>query len=538
MKLVTTQEMRALERAAVDAGETWAGLMEHAGWSVAQVALRRIRRGERALVLVGPGNNGGDGLVVARHLHDAGCIARLYLWHRPDTPDDANRQRCRKRDIAEDDAAHDTDRTRLRAALDEADMVVDALLGAGISRPVTGDLATIVAEVNAAHARRGCSCLVLSIDLPTGVDSDSGAVAGAAIRADLTVATGAIKHGILFHPGRAAAGTIALATIGIPPQNLEACMSEMLTAEYARTLLPARPANAHKGSFGKALIVAGSLHYPGAATLACAGAGRVGAGLVTLAAGRTVLGASGRGPEVTLLPLSEAEWGALGPDAVDEIAKALGDYQALLIGPGLGTAEPTQEFIQRLFGLDQPKARAHVGFLAAPSATASEEGKALALPLTVLDADGLNLLAKIEDWPERLPRERFVFTPHPGEMRRLLKRDDLPADLTACALDAASAWGQVVVLKGATTVVAAPDGRSLTYDGSNPALATAGTGDVLAGAIVGLLAQGLAAFDAAALAVFLHGAAGARVREELGEAGTLASDLLPHLPQAIRALRG
>ncbi|MEI7770939.1 MAG: NAD(P)H-hydrate epimerase [Chloroflexales bacterium] len=539
MKLVTTQEMRALERAAVDAGATWAGLMEQAGCGVAQVAIGRLMRGGRALVLVGPGNNGGDGLVVARHLHDAGYPTQLYLWRRPDDPDDANRQRCRQRDISELSAEDDPAHTALRSALAAADLVIDALLGAGISRPVQGDLADIVTAVNAARAARGDSCTVLAIDLPTGVDSDSGAVAGAAIRADLTVATGVIKRGTLLYPGRVASGAIALADIGIPPQNLEACMSEMLTAEYARRLLPARPAEAHKGDFGKALIVAGSLHYPGAATLACAAAGRVGAGLVTLAASRTVLGASGRGPEVTLQPLSEGEWGAIGPSAAEELGKALEGYAAMLIGPGLGQADPTKEFIRRIFGLEQPKARARVGFLSGPSAEApSDGGKALDLPTTVLDADGLNLLAAIEDWPEHLPHGRFIFTPHPGEMRRLLKVDALPADLVACATDAARAWGQVVVLKGATTVVADPDGRSLVYDGANPALATAGTGDVLAGVIVGLLAQGMAAFAAAALAVYLHAAAGARVRDDLGEAGALASDLLPQLPRAIRGLRG
>ncbi|NTV63374.1 MAG: NAD(P)H-hydrate epimerase [Oscillochloris sp.] len=538
MKLVSTQEMRALEQVAVASGATWAGLMEQAGWGVAQVALSRIRRGARALILVGPGNNGGDGLVVARHLHDAGHPTQIYCWHRPAQPDDANRERCRKRDIDDLDAAQDADQAELRLALEQADLVVDALLGSGLSRVVTRELAAIVATVNATRARRGRDCLILAIDLPTGIDSESGAILGTAIQADLTIATGAIKRGMLFDPGRALSGTVALTHIGIPTQNLEACMSEMLTAEYARTLLPARPAAAHKGDFGKALIVAGSLHYPGAAALACGGAGRVGAGLVTLAATRSVLGTGGRGPEVTLLPLPEGEWGAPGPNAIDDLAKALTSYQALLIGPGLGSADPTKEFIRRIFGLEQPKARARVGFLAMPSNGASEERKPIDLPATVLDADGLNLLASIEDWPERLPGGRFVFTPHPGEMRRLLKVESLPADLTTCALDAAQAWGQVVVLKGATTVVAGPDGRSLIYAGANPALATAGTGDVLAGAVVGLLAQGMNPFDAAALAVFLHGAAGACVRAELGDAGALASDLLPQLPQAIRALRG
>ncbi len=315
-------------------------------------------------------------------------------------------------------------------------------------------------------------------------------------------------------------------------------MSEMLTSDFARRLLPARPADAHKGSFGKVLVIAGSLHYPGAAALACGGAARVGAGLVTLGASRSVLGVAGRMPEVTLLPLAEGDWGAVGPNALEELGKQLDGYAALLIGPGLGTGDATKEFVQGVFGLDKPRARARVGFFAAPSAApAHDEPKLLALLSTVLDADALNILAAIDDWHERLPKGHFVLTPHPGEMRRLLKVDEMPGDAASAASTAATSWGQVVVLKGATTVVASPDGRTLVHDGANPALATAGTGDVLAGVIAGLLAQGLAPADAAALGVYLHAAAGARVRDELGDAGTLASDLLIELPRAIKALK-
>ena len=315
-------------------------------------------------------------------------------------------------------------------------------------------------------------------------------------------------------------------------------MSEMLTSDFARRLLPARPADAHKGSFGKVLVIAGSLHYPGAAALACGGAARVGAGLVTLGASRSMLGVAGRMSEVTLLPLAEGDWGAVGPNALEELGKHMEGYAALLIGPGLGNGDATKEFVQRLFGLDKPRARARVGFFAAPSGDpATGEPKLLALPPTVLDADALNILAAIDDWHERLPKGRFVLTPHPGEMRRLLKLDEMPGDAASAASTAAASWGQVVVLKGATTVVASPDGRTLVHDGGNPALATAGTGDVLAGVIAGLLAQGLAPADAAALGVYLHAAAGARVRDELGDAGTLASDLLIELPRAIKALK-
>jgi NAD(P)H-hydrate repair Nnr-like enzyme with NAD(P)H-hydrate dehydratase domain len=315
-------------------------------------------------------------------------------------------------------------------------------------------------------------------------------------------------------------------------------MSETLTSDYARRLLPARPADSHKGSFGKALVIAGSLHYPGAAALACGAAARVGAGLVTLGAGRTVLAAASRMPEITLMPLPEGDWGAVGPAAIEELVKGLEGYAALLVGPGLGAGDATTEFVRRLFGLDAQKARARVGFLAAPGAEpAPGEAKLPPLPPAVLDADALNILATIDAWWERLPRGRLVLTPHPGEMRRLFKDEEPPGDAEQAATTAAARWGQVVVLKGATTVVAAPDGRALKHEQGNPALATAGTGDVLAGAIAGLLAQGLQPFDAAALGVYLHGAAGARVRDELGDAGALASDLLPELPRAIKALR-
>ncbi|GAB4438896.1 MAG: bifunctional ADP-dependent NAD(P)H-hydrate dehydratase/NAD(P)H-hydrate epimerase [Chloroflexi bacterium OHK40] len=540
MRLVTAAQMRALEQAAVAAGATWEGLMEQAGWGVAQEALRLLGDPARqqVIVLVGPGNNGGDGLVAARHLHDAGAVVELYIWRRsPDTAaTDTNWQRCRQRGIREWLAADDPDQAALRSLLGTARLAIDALLGTGASRPVEGSLAAIITVLN----DRAGSLRVLAVDLPSGVDADTGAVGSVAVRADLTVATGMIKRGLLCYPGRNYTGRLALVEIGLPAEIEEVPMSELLTRDYARRLLPPRPADAHKGSFGKVLVIAGSLNYPGAAALACGGAARVGAGLVTLGAGRTVLAAAAnRQPEITLLPLPEGDWGAIGPAAIDELGKHLEGYAAVLIGPGLGQAESTVAFVQRLFGLDKAKARARVGFLATqPGAEAPVDPVLTELPPLVLDADALNILAGIADWHERLPRGRLVLTPHPGEMRRLLRAEELPGDAPAAAAAAAANWGQVVVLKGATTVIAAPDRRTLIHDGGNPALATAGTGDVLAGAIVGLLAQGLAPFDAAALGVYLHGAAGARVRDDLGDAGALASDVLPELPRAIKALRG
>ncbi|MFL5804684.1 MAG: NAD(P)H-hydrate dehydratase [Roseiflexaceae bacterium] len=547
MKLVTTTQMRDLEAAAVRAGATWPGLMEQAGWGVAQEAMRLLRapRGRNIVALVGPGNNGGDALVAARHLHDAGARVALYLWRRAESPDDANRRRCRERDIAEQEAADDTGWAELRYLLESCDLVLDGLLGMGISRPVEGELAEIVKTVNderrtmkdQLNAHRS-SFLVLSIDMPTGIHSDSGAVMGGAIRADVTVATGLVKRGLVQYPGRNYTGAIRLAEIGLAPQDLEAIMSETIDTRQARALLPARPDDSHKGSFGKVMVVAGSLLYPGAASLATAGAARVGAGLVTLATGRSTLGGPGRIPEITLRPLPEADWGVLGEAAADELLKHLEGYSALLAGPGLGSEEATRTFVERLLAVVSPRQRGHIGFR---TGTGEEkppaEKKRPALPPTVLDADALNLLSQLDSWWEHLPRGRCILTPHPGEMQRLLKVEALDADHTRVAIEAAHQWGQVVVLKGATTVVADPEGRSALNDGGNAALATAGTGDVLAGAIAGLLAQGLALFDAAVLGVYLHSAAGRLVRAELGDAGALASDLLPRLPLAIKALK-
>ncbi|HEU5103646.1 MAG TPA: NAD(P)H-hydrate dehydratase [Roseiflexaceae bacterium] len=556
-KLVTTAEMRALEQAAVDAGGTWAGLMEQAGWGVSQVALRLFGApaGKRVLVLVGPGNNGGDGLVVARHLHDAGAEVSLYLWRREHSGD-LNWQRCRERDIPAYNAADDRDRAELRRLLRACDLVVDALLGAGISRAVTGELAEIVETVNTFDQRpmtndqsqhgscgsslvfRPSSLVILAVDLPTGIHSDTGALMGVALRADLTVATGLVKRGLLYYPGRSYAGAIDVVEIGLPPAHLEAIMSEGIDAARARELLPRRPDDAHKGTFGKVMVVAGSLQYPGAAGLATAAAARVGAGLVTLAVGRSGLGGPGRLPEITLQLLPEADWNALGEGAADEALKHLGSYQALLVGPGIGREEPTRAFLERLLGLDSPRHRGHIGFRIGASAEKPAEKQRPELPPTVIDADGLTLLSQIEQWWERLPRGRCVLTPHPGEMKRLLAVEELDADRVKVAEGAAAQWGQVVVLKGATTVVAEPEGRSMVNNGGNAALATAGTGDVLAGAIAGLLAQGLASFDAATLGVYLHSAAGRLLRDDLGDMGTIASDLLPRLPKAIRELKG
>lgn len=552
-KIVSPEEMRALELAAVQQGATWPSLMEQAGVGVARVAANILGEpaGRAALVLVGPGNNGGDGLVVARLLHDAGTRVTLYLWRRAEQNADANWRLCRDRALPEIHSVDDRACARLRQALADSDLVIDALLGHGANRAVEGELAAIIATVNACAgaAPKHGKPHILAIDIPSGIHAASGALLGDAIRAQTTVSTGPLKSGLLRYPGRTYAGRLLSVDIGLATADLEGIMTELIGAELVRALLPPRPDDSHKGTFGKVLVAAGSAQYPGAPALASAGAARVGAGLVTLAIGRSLAGGPGRIPEITLQLLPEAEWGVLGEAAADEILTRLADFQALLVGPGLGREKPTRQFMERLLGIDSPRHRGQIGFRIIGGDSEKPVVKQRPpLPPTVIDADGLNILADLIHEPEasaithgtiweRLPRGRCVLTPHLGEMRRLMGVEPIEGDPAQVAAWAAAQWGQIVVLKGATTIVAEPEGRVRVNDGGNAALATAGTGDVLAGAIAGLLAQGVAPFDAATLGVYLHSAAGRLVRAEIGDMGAVAGDLLPRLPQAIRALK-
>ena len=304
--------------------------------------------------------------------------------------------------------------------------------------------------------------------------------------------------------------------IGLPG-GLDGDVSlDLMTPDWAQMTLPQRAPDAHKGTFGRTLIVAGSKEYVGAAFLAATAAGRVGAGLVTLAIPQSLqLAVASKAVEPTYLPLPELSYGVPSPEAADLILKSLPEYEALLVGPGIGQAPETHALLETLLcsGAD--------------------------LPPTVVDADGLNFLASLSrdglDWWDRFPSQA-VLTPHPGEMARLTSTTtrDVQTDRVQTAVDAATACNKVVVLKGAHTVVASPSGRAMVSPFANPGLATAGTGDVLAGAIAGLLSQGLNLEDAAALAVFIHGLAGEKVANELGDTGMLAGDLLPALPRAIR----
>jgi len=566
MKVLTTEEMRRIEREADAGGLSYATMMENAGRAVAEACppfaplppkVGGIEEGGRAtdrrvLVLVGPGNNGGDGLVAGRYLHDAGAYVTFYVWKRR-IEDDENFHLVTERTIpvvwAEEDDAFAT----LRRLLGESDVIIDALLGTGVSRPIEGSLKEILTIVKESIEERkepketealfspsfplfAASPplpVLVAVDVPTGLDCDTGSMDPAAVPANLTVTFGFPKRGQFLFPGAEYVGQLIVADIEIPPHLADDVQVELATPEMVRGLLPPRPMSAHKGTFGKALVVAGSVNYTGAAYLASAAATRVGTGLVTLALAESIHPIlASKLSEVTFLLLPQ-NLGILVPDAIKVLGERIQDYDALLLGPGLGHEKETVQFVQQLLSVE-PGKRGRIGFRTDEEV---KEGK-LSLPPLVIDADGLNALADTPNWWEQL-KGRSILTPHPGEMSRLtgLTVREIEADRLGVARQMAERWRQVVILKGAYTAIADPEGRVVINPFANPGLATAGSGDVLAGAIVGFLAQGLAPFDAAVAGAYVHGLAGELVRKELGRAGMVAGDLLPVLPKVLKLLR-
>ncbi|MGI8549871.1 MAG: NAD(P)H-hydrate dehydratase [Dehalococcoidia bacterium] len=514
MKLVTAEQMRALEQRAEATGVSIAQLMENAGLAVAQEAWMLLGTLEDRVIVVltGPGNNGGDGLVAARHLYDWGADVRVYLTRR--RPDDMHLQELSQREVPTAVATEDPDLGMLRQSLTGAHLVIDALLGTGQARPIEGVMAQIL-DALAAARRSPLPPKLLAVDLPSGLNADTGAADPHTAIVDETVTLGLPKVGLYSGAGVRHSGRVQTIDIGIPAEAERDLSLTLLTAAWTRDHLPKRPSDANKGSFGKLLTVAGSINYIGAAYLCSAAAYRAGAGLVTMAVPRSIqLSLVPLLPEATFLPLSHDE-GALVAGDVYIIKRALPTYDVLLVGPGIGQTPDAQQFVRAfLHGLD-------IGNL---------QG-------VVVDADALNALAGQEDWPTRFTSQA-VMTPHPGEFARLARLTvaEVQANRLGLAVRYAEKWNKIVVLKGANTVIAAPDGTAMLSPFANPALATAGTGDVLAGAIAGLMAQGLAPFDAAAAGVYLHGAAGELMSRDIGDAGGLAGDLLKLLPEARREI--
>ena len=522
VKVVTVAQMQALEAASEAAGVSTDTLMENAGLACALRIRQRIggAAGRRVVVLVGPGNNGADGLVLARHLARWGADVCCYIVRgRPS--DDPKMTDALAYGVTVADCSEDNHLANLGRLLARGDAVVDAILGAGRYRPLDGLVGDVTALVNDVRSNRPY-LPVVAVDLPTGVNPDTGDADPRTLRADETLALCHPKYGIANFPGAGHAGRIKVLGIGLSDEvsaSADADLpTEWMTPESARALLPARPLTAHKGTFGHLLIVAGSRNFVGAASLAARGAHRAGAGLVTLAAPESVYRISAsRLTETIHLPLPEDADGRIDASAAEVIRERIDSYSAMAVGCGLGWSSGTTALMDRLLLADADP----------PS-----------MPI-VIDADGLNSLSGCPDWADRL-RASAVLTPHPGEMATLTGQptSQVQADRISIASRSAASWRQAVLLKGTHTVVASPRGKRCVLPFANPALAAGGTGDVLTGIIGGLLAQGLNTYDAARLGGFLHGTAAEQVRAEYGNAGVVASDLLDRIPAIMAALRG
>lgn len=512
MKVLTTEAMAEVDRRAVEElGVPGAVLMENAALGVVEGIGDEAPEASSAALYCGPGNNGGDGLAVARHLAIRGWRVEIFLFAPSPPSGDAGMQLDVVRRMGL--PLHELDGPEsVRAALAagrDAGVIVDALFGTGLSRPLAGDLADLVEGLSALPVPK------VAVDVPSGLMGSRWEVPGPCLGADLTVTFGAPKVAHVLLPSAAACGRLAVADLGVPRSLLDAAEGdlELLTARETALLLGSRAATAHKGTFGHLLVAAGSTGKSGAAVLACRGAVRCGAGLVTAAVPASILPQVAAGSvESMTLPLADGPTGEIADAAAAELVTACGDRDALALGPGLGRSEGVLARIREVA-------------LAAP------------VPL-VLDADGLiafaGELAALQARPAAT-----ILTPHPGEMAALLgcSVEEVQADRPAAARRAARESGCRVVLKGARSLVAGPEGVAVNPTG-NPGMATGGSGDVLTGMLGALLAAGRGANEAARLGTYLHGLAGDLAARSGDQVALSAGDVVEALPAALRELRG
>lgn len=503
-KVVTPEQMGAADRAVIDSGTPSLNLMEEAGAAVARAALRLSggAYGRRIVVVCGRGNNAGDGFVAARRLKARGAFPVIVLLEDPDSfSEDARQNFAGLRGVR----TIRFEGPKLRRELARSEAAIDAIFGTGFRGTVEGPAAEAIEALNASRSP------IVAVDIPSGVDGTTGGVSGLAVNARLTVTMGAIKTGLLLHPGCEHAGEIEVADIGVPEELIEASVWAVVEGDIASRLRP-RSRTAHKRSVGTVLVVAGSVGMSGAAALTASGALRSGAGLVTIAAPSSVaLELDQTVVEATTLPLPETPRGTIEASAVEAVLERASAAHAVAIGPGLSADPETVEFVRKLVeGLEAP---------------------------LVIDADGINAFAgRAESLAAR--DAPTVLTPHAGELARLLGvgSEAIEQDRIGACREAAARTGAVVILKGFRSLVASPTGDVVVITTGGPALATGGTGDVLTGVVAALLAGGSNPFDAAWSAGWIHGRAGDLAAERLGERGVVSGDLLPIIPEVIRRL--
>ena len=513
MKIVTTDQMRSIESHAVSLGITEDSLMESAGLAIAKRVYQLLQntRGTRVLVLVGPGNNGGDGMVAGRYLSDWGALVTLYMaskFRREDKLSECEAKRSRTSE-GNDDNEH----WALSSYLASTDIILDAVFGIGSNRSIKDPIASALKLVTEAKLNSN-ETYIISVDIPSGLNADEGTVDPFTPYADLTLTLGAPKIGLFKFPGAERTGTVEVLDIGLSSTLGSEISLNLVDKDFVSVFLPKRHLDGHKGTFGRLSIIGGSVAFSGAPLFSAMAAYRMGAGLVSLAIPEEIHPiVASQLPEAIYLPLKSNE-GTLGSSSVESVLKDIRGSESAVIGPGLGLNDFTVQFIHQLLS--------PVNYFDFPM---------------VLDADALNNLAKIPNWYTRLLNEN-VLTPHPGEMARLLGIDikEIQSNRIYYAAEASLLWKQTVVLKGAHTVIASPDGQVSLSPIANPALATAGTGDVLAGIIGGLLCQGLSPHNAATLATYIHLQCADSFNQKYGNSGLIASDLINAIPIVVKEL--
>ncbi len=506
MKLVSVAEMIRIEKAADAAGHSYAMMMENAGRGLAEEIQRRysLLQSKVVTALVGSGNNGGDALVALDYLADWGWICSALLLRERGKVDPLLARVIEKGcQVAEYDQPGEIPGSVADLVLGSS-ILIDGILGTGIKLPIKPPLDQKIGLIKGLLEKAQTRPRVVAVDCPSGLDCDTGEVAPVTIPAELTVTMAAVKQGLLKFPAYDYLGELVVVGIGLSPElpALVEIKREVIQPDQVIKNLPKRPINAHKGTFGTCLIIAGSDAYPGAALLAGKSAYRIGSGLVTMAVPAGIYeGLIQTFPEATWIQLREAE-GGIASAAVDQVSKALGRPTACLVGPGFGTRQETGNFLRDLIQTEN-------------------------LPPLVLDADALRLLAEVKNWWKELKVEA-VLTPHPGEMGVLtgMPVHEIEVDRVGIAERCAREWGKIVLLKGAHTVIASPAGRTRILIAAEPALAKAGSGDVLAGIITGLIAQGMKPFEAAAAGAWIHFRAGQLAADISGSpASVLAGDI-------------
>jgi len=514
MLVVTAQEMRELDRLTIEKyGVPSLSLMERAGEAVAKALLERFGRSANGgiLVVAGKGNNGGDGLVIARHLKKKGLRCEVALLARREELSRDAAVNLRSYLKAKGKVFEVTERnfSLLSDRLKGKRLLVDAVLGTGLKQDVQGLYHEAITLMNASGLP------TVAVDLPSGLDADRGGPLGTAIQAEMTVALGFPKLGQVIHPGMGYVGDLVVADIGIHSQAVEEVspQTELLEEREVRWLIPSREPDTHKGSYGHLLVMAGSRGKTGAAILACRAAMRVGTGLVTLAGPRSLNDIfAGSLVEAMTEPLKDSPEEELEPLGERDWQRILDKKSALLFGPGIGINDSCRGALRWLL-------------------------RNLQIPL-VIDADGLtNLVAETERI--RSAKSPPVLTPHPGEMARLMGSTTaaVSQDRVGVARSFARNHRCYLVLKGARSVIATPEGKVFINPTGNAGMATGGMGDVLAGILAGLLAQGFAVEDALKLGVFLHGFAGDQLAMIRGQIGLIASDVIEALPEGLKRLK-